>query len=236
MTLVLTPVQVSALSIEQSVSDQLHELFKKEEPQPYLPLVVKPPEPPDTPPAPPEPKKHQVVAGDNLTKIAEANGTSWIRLWNKNTDIADPNLIRVDQVILIPLETEQLADRPVPQPVVEQLSRPSAPQTAPRGPVAGNSYSPGYCTWYVKNRRPDLPNNLGNANTWYSRASAQGFAVGSAPRAGAVGWTGRGDLGHVVYVERVNADGSILISEMNYAGLYSQRSRTAAASEFLYIY
>lgn len=65
---------------------------------------------------------------------------------------------------------------------------------------------------------------------------AYGLSVGSQPRAGAVGTTTAGGLGHVVYVERVNADGSILISEMNYAGLYSQRTKAAQASEFLYIY
>ncbi len=102
---------------------------------------------------------------------------------------------------------------------------------------AGNWYGVGYCTWYVKNRRPDLPNNLGNANTWYTMASADGYNVGSAPKKGAVGTTTRGALGHVVYVEGVSLDGStVTISEMNWAGLYSLRTRTANASEFLYIY
>jgi surface antigen len=102
---------------------------------------------------------------------------------------------------------------------------------------AGNLYAPGNCTWYVKNRRPDLPNNLGNANTWYSMARADGYNVGSAPKKGAVGTTTAGWLGHVVYVEGVSLDGStVTISEMNYAGLYSTRTRVAPASEFLYIY
>ena len=55
-------------------------------------------------------------------------------------------------------------------------------------------------------------------------------------RAGAVGTTTAGSLGHVVYVEAVNGDGTITISEMNYAGEYSQRTRVASASEFSYIY
>lgn len=101
----------------------------------------------------------------------------------------------------------------------------------------GNLYSPGNCTWYVKNRRPDLPNNLGNANTWYYMAAADGFSVGSAPKKGAVGTTTAGSLGHVVYVEGVSLDGStVTISEMNYAGLYSERTRVAPASDFQYIY
>lgn len=101
----------------------------------------------------------------------------------------------------------------------------------------GNGYDYGYCTWYVKNRRgASIPNNLGNANTWYSRAASMGMAVGTEPRAGAVGTTTRGGLGHVVYVESINGDGTINISEMNYKGWGIKSSRTTSASEFVYIY
>ena len=41
-----------------------------------------------------------------------------------------------------------------------------------------------------------------------------------------------GPYGHVAYVERINGDGSILISEMNYAnGPYNMNYRTIPASE-----
>lgn len=215
-------------------------ILQLSEPQPAPEIKIAAPEaekpkPPD--PKPPEPVRYTVLAGDNLTRIAEAHSTTWLRLWNKNSELTNPDLIFPGQVFLIPDPNEQLADRPVPAKVAEALAPvPKGPLTAPRGAVAGNTYDPGYCTWYVKNRRPDLPNNLGNANTWYSRAAAQGYAVGPEPRAGAVGTTTAGELGHVVYVERVNADGSVLISEMNYSGLYSQRTRTAGAGEFRYIY
>ena len=107
----------------------------------------------------------------------------------------------------------------------------------PRGSSSGNTYGYGYCTWYAKNMRPDLPNNLGNANTWYSRAAAQGLPVGSTPRAGAIGTTTRGSLGHVVYVHSVNGDGTIYISDMNYRGWNQVTYRTVSASEFEgYIY
>ncbi len=33
------------------------------------------------------------------------------------------------------------------------------------GNASGNNYAAGNCTWYVKSRRADIPNNLGNANT-----------------------------------------------------------------------
>lgn len=101
---------------------------------------------------------------------------------------------------------------------------------------AGNTYTAGNCTWYAKSRRPDLPNNLGNAKTWYSRAAAQGFSVGSAPKKGAIGVSFGGYYGHVVYVEGVNPDGTVTISDMNYRGLYSITTRTVNASQFSYIY
>jgi surface antigen len=97
---------------------------------------------------------------------------------------------------------------------------------------AGNTYAPRNCTWYAKSKRPDLPNNLGNANTWVSRASAQGIATGSVPKAGAIGQQGN----HVVYIERVNGDVTVHLSEMNFDYNGGFRYRNAPASNFSYIY
>lgn len=196
------------------------------------PLVVvdkKPVEPPK-----PVPVVYTVVGGDNLTKIGTAHNVEWQRLWAKNLQLTHPDLIHPGDQITIPFPDEVL-DRPIPAAV----SLPAqTPNVAPlRSYDGSNTYDYGYCTWYVKNRRgASLPNGLGNANTWYSRAAAMGMAVGSEPRAGAVGTTTRGGLGHVVYVESVNADGSINISEMNREGWGVISHRTANASEFVYIY
>ena len=112
---------------------------------------------------------------------------------------------------------------------------PAASAPAPRGSSAGNLYAYGYCTWYVKNMRPDMPNNLGNANTWATRARAQGMATGSAPRAGAVAVATTGYM-HVAYVTGVNGDGTVNLSEMNFRGWNVVSSRTAPAHQFVYIY
>lgn len=212
-------------------------------------------EPAPVAPAKPVPAVYTVVSGDSLSKIGLAHSVEWRRIYAKNTHIAHPDRINVGDKLTIPLADEQLhRDLPAapvapvaPQPSPEPVLAAPAPVAAVQAPApqpepvayydASNTYYEGYCTWYVKNRRGStLPNTLGNANTWYSRAAAQGMAVGTVPKAGAVGTTERGEFGHVVYVESVNADGSITISEMNYAGLYSQRTRTANASEFRYIY
>lgn len=96
-----------------------------------------------------------------------------------------------------------------------------------------NTYTRGQCTWYVASRR-QVPNNWGNAISWYARAKAAGYATGSVPRAGAIGWERNN---HVVYVEGVNADGSVNISEMNWGGRPGVvHYRTTPASRFLYIY
>lgn len=107
-----------------------------------------------------------------------------------------------------------------------------------------NGYDYGYCTWYAANKRAaagnPIPSNLGNASTWRALAQRAGFAVGNVPQAGAVIWTPPRDYyGHVGYVERVNADGSVFISEMNTVGwgVVSTKTLTAAqAAAYSYIY
>lgn len=102
---------------------------------------------------------------------------------------------------------------------------------------ASGGYVKGQCTWYAKKRRPDLPSNLGNANTWYKRAATHGFPVGSKPKSGAVGTTTQGALGHVAYVESVHKNGKVTISEMNYGGRVGVvHKRVVVASSFKYIY
>lgn len=97
-----------------------------------------------------------------------------------------------------------------------------------------NTYSPGYCTWFVASRRP-VPSGWGNARNWLANARAAGFATGSVPRVGAIAWTGAGSMGHVGLVTGVNGS-QATIAEMNYAGFGVVSSRVANASEFYYIY
>ena len=81
----------------------------------------------------------------------------------------------------------------------------------------GGPYGRGQCTQWAWYKRQDLPNTLGNANTWAARAASIGYTVNRTPSAGAVFQTGSGWYGHVGYVESVNPDGSIVVSEMNYS-------------------
>lgn len=74
-----------------------------------------------------------VVAGDTLAAIAASNNTTYLRLYNANDQIQDPDLIYPGQQIRVPFETEQLADRPLPQKVQVQVQ---AEAQAARGAAA----------------------------------------------------------------------------------------------------
>lgn len=80
----------------------------------------------------------------------------------------------------------------------------------------GGPYGAGQCTQWAWYKRQDLPSNLGNAASWAYNAAAMGYVVDRTPSAGAIFQTGGGWYGYIGYVEAVNPDGSIVVSEMNY--------------------
>ena len=63
----------------------------------------------------------------------------------------------------------------------------------------------------------------GNANQWDDNARAAGIPVDREPRVGDVGVSNSGYYGHTVYVEAVNGDGTIAVSQFNHdwGGTYS---------------
>lgn len=102
---------------------------------------------------------------------------------------------------------------------------------------SGNTYSRGYCTWHAANRRAQIgrpiPNRMGNAIRWARNAAAAGFAVDGNPRAGDVLWHRNiGGAGHVAFVESVNSDGSLRVSDMNYPSWGRVTYRTVSPGEF----
>lgn len=195
-------------------------------------------EPKEEPKEVPKDVVYIVQPGDTLESVSKAHTTTWKRLWDKNSTLTHPDQIKPGERLTIPRNEEVLADRPVPTPVItasaiREPARQTTNRVISRGAVAGNTYTPGYCTWYVKNQRPDIPNGLGNANTWYSRARSMGLSTGTSPRVGAVAVTKA--YMHVALVIGVNGN-SVTVREMNYKGLYVVSTRTTSASEFNYIY
>jgi surface antigen len=196
--------------------------------------------------------KHSITKGETLVKISDKYKVDWKRIYDKNTEIADPDVINPGEKLVIPDKKEKLKERKIAADKIEAKveikpeannsfnsrtdnsarTSSSSSYTSARGSSSGNTYSPGYCTYYAKQMRPDLPNNLGNAETWVSRARAQGIPTGSTPRVGAIGQKGN----HVVYVQKINSNGTIVISEMNWTGLWNISTRTVSANSHIYIY
>ncbi len=99
-------------------------------------------------------------------------------------------------------------------------------------------YTGGMCTWYVYNARVNsglgLSNSLGAASQWAYTARAQGYWVDNTPAVGAVAVNSSAN--HVMFVEKVYSDGSILISEggWNYSAyVYNRRVLSAGTARGL---
>jgi LysM repeat protein len=101
-----------------------------------------------------------------------------------------------------------------------------ASDSPPRlGPYANGKFTWGQCTWYVASRRY-VPWS-GDAWMWWGNARAMGYPEGQVPEPGAIMVTWESPIyGHVAYVEQVNADGSFVVSEMNFKGVDIIDTRT----------
>ena len=100
----------------------------------------------------------------------------------------------------------------------------------------------GNCTWYAKARAREQGGTVsysswGNALSFADKAKAQGYTVDKNPIVGDIAQHRRNTYGHVAVVEKVNTDGTIVISESSYAPCISSwnflyRLRTVKVSEF----
>jgi len=92
------------------------------------------------------------------------------------------------------------------------------------GPYPATGFPAGWCTYYVATKR-NVPWR-GDAWQWWGNAAAMGYPEGSKPKVGAIMVTWESSLGHVAYVESVNADGSWTVSEMNFVAFDVISTRT----------
>lgn len=154
-----------------------------------------------------------------------------------STVIEDPMVPEVHLASSITL-AKPLSIKPLAQISIASLA--SVANIAYKFSTMG-TYSTGYpwgqCTWGVATMKGNIPDNWGNANMWPDSAKAAGYTVGSTPEVGAVGVSYEGALGHVVVVTALNPDGTIQITETNYAGeLGVVHTRDVSPSSFVYIY
>lgn len=77
---------------------------------------------------------------------------------------------------------------------------------------------------------------VGNANQWDENARAAGIPTDYSPRAGDVAISNAGYYGHAMYVESVNGDGSINISQYNadWRGTYSTNTISPGGLVFIH--
>lgn len=99
-----------------------------------------------------------------------------------------------------------------------------------------------YAAWKVGQYTGKFPRYWGNANMWPSSAYSAGYSTGSTPKVNSVGVISAGTYGHVVWIEAVNGDGTVDVSQYNYYnagglgwGNYS-KMRVSAATYDTYIY
>lgn len=176
-------------------------------------------EPVKSEPETPKVVTYTVEEGDSLSTIAERYNTNWLRLWQKNTQLQNQDVLAVGDVITIPDASEELSERasvssPEPAQGVPAANTVSSP-TIVVSSGEPNGYVWGQCTWYVKSRKTNIGGYWGNAGAgWLYQAARYGFQTSNTPVPGSIGVQG----GHVVIVESVNGDGTVNLSEMNYNG------------------
>lgn len=95
-----------------------------------------------------------------------------------------------------------------------------------------------YVAWKIHSTGRYVPHfgGAGNANQWPSTAARHGIPSGSTPKVGSAAVMNIGYYGHVMYVESVNGDGTITVSDYNFAwdGLYRHYTRSASGLTYVY--
>ncbi|MDG4943765.1 LysM peptidoglycan-binding domain-containing protein [Staphylococcus agnetis] len=175
---------------------------------------------------------YTVQAGDSLSLIAARYGTTYQNIMALNG---------LTSFLIFPGQTLKVSGS------ASTPSTPSQPSTPGYySPVFNHSnlYDWGQCTWHVFNKRLAAGKGIStywwNANAWDDNAARDGYTINNRPAVGSILQTDIGYYGHVAYVERVNADGSILVSEMNYSaspGILTYRTIPAySVAQFKYIH
>lgn len=157
---------------------------------------------------------YTVQPGDSLSLIASKYNTTYQNIMNLNG--LNSFLIFPGQVLKVVGTTAANTNSPSPQA-----------STSTGGyytPVFyhQNLYDWGQCTWHTFNRRAQVGKPIStywwHAYNWDNAARADGYTVDHNPTVGSILQSDAGYYGHVAFVERVNGDGSVLVSEMNFTG------------------
>jgi peptidoglycan hydrolase CwlO-like protein len=87
-----------------------------------------------------------------------------------------------------------------------------------------------YVSWKIRSQGRYVPSGLGNAKMWDNNMPSS-----STPKAGDAAVSNGGYYGHVMYVEAVNGNGTITISDYNRAGTGKYSTSTISSSGLSFI-
>ena len=95
-----------------------------------------------------------------------------------------------------------------------------------------------YVAWKIDSTGRYVPHfgGAGDAKQWPATAARHGISSGSTPKVGSAAVFKDGEYGHVMYVESVNGDGTITVSDYNlkWDGLYRYYTRSASGLTYVY--
>ncbi|MDW5470057.1 LysM peptidoglycan-binding domain-containing protein [Staphylococcus equorum] len=174
---------------------------------------------------------YTVKSGDSLSAIAARYGTTYQKIMSlnglSNTNIYPGQKLKVSGT-------------------ASTGGSGSSGSTGYNTPIFNHSnlYDWGQCTYHVFNKRAQIGKGIStywwNANSWDTGAAADGYTVDHKATVGSILQSDQGYYGHVAFVESVNSNGSITISEMNYSaspGIVTYRTIPASqVSSYKYIH
>ena len=157
---------------------------------------------------------YTVQPGDSLSLIASKYGTTYQNIMKLNG---------LNNFFIYPGQKLKVVGT-----TAANTNSPSPSVSTSRGgyytPVFNHSnlYDWGQCTWHTFNRRAQIGKPIStywwHAYNWDNAARADGYTVDHYATVGSILQSDAGPFGHVAFVERVNGDGSLLVSEMNFTG------------------
>lgn len=184
------------------------------------------------------PRTYKVKQNDNLTKISKRYKTSWKRIYYKNKQLTNPDVLLVGQKLTIPKPSERLKARKIAIRTIPAQTSSTANFTGisrgnnkqPTISTGTNGYYAGQCTAWVASQRY-VPPGWGDASNWKSAAISAGWTVSTKPINGAIAWR----WGHVAYVIEARGN-NVLISEQNYDWNSGIRTIEVPTSSYEYLY
>lgn len=177
---------------------------------------------------------YTVKSGDSLSAIAAKYGTTYQKIMSLN-GLTNFNIYPGQKLKVSGKATTGGSG-----------SAGTSTNTGYRTPIFNHSnlYDWGQCTWHVFNKRAQIGKGIStywwNANSWDTGAAADGYTIDHNPTVGSILQSDLGYYGHVAYVESVNSNGTITVSEMNYSaspGIVTYRTISASeARSYKYIH